>query len=100
LAYSADDKTVAVASFDEIQLWDVTSHSRSGNFTGKLHHIMSLARSSHCLAAGSWDGDLKIWDLKTGVEVVSIKAHPAFLFALAFSPDGEALVTGLRRYRA
>ncbi|MSU34252.1 MAG: hypothetical protein EXS36_03910 [Pedosphaera sp.] len=75
-------------------MWDTQLHSRIGRFRGKLDGLASLAWSSHWLAAGSWNGYLKIWDIETNQEVVSFKAHPTFLFALAFSPDGKTLVTG------
>ncbi len=94
LAYSADGETLAVASRDEIQLLDVASRSRNGNFTGKLHLTSSMVWSPHWLSPGSGDGDVKIWNLETGQEVVRFKAHPFAAYALAFSPDGKTLVSG------
>jgi WD40 repeat protein len=94
LAYSADGKTLAVASHDEIQLWDAKSRSRIRNFTGKLDHIMSLAWSSHWLAAGSWSGDVKIWDLETGQECRERQSASDVRFRPRLSPDGKTLVTG------
>lgn len=93
LAFSPDGQTLAVAIDNEIQLWNTQMRSRIGNFTGKMNSMASLAWSRRWLAAGNWRGDLKIWDLETSQEV-NIKAHPTFLFALTFSPDGNTLVTG------
>jgi len=94
LAYSPDGQTLAFAAADEIQLWDVRSGSWTERFTGQLNSIMSLACSSHWLAAGSWLGDLKMWDMRTGREILNLKPHPTFTFALAFSPDGKTLASG------
>jgi eukaryotic-like serine/threonine-protein kinase len=50
--------------------------------------------SDRFLAVGYRDGELKLFDLATWAEVVSVPAHPSFLFGLAFSPDGRVLATG------
>jgi serine/threonine protein kinase/WD40 repeat protein len=56
--------------------------------------VLAVDFSDRYLAAGYRDGELKLFDLATWAEVVSISAHPSFLFGLAFSPDGRMLATG------
>lgn len=46
------------------------------------------------LAAGYRDGEVKLWEIGSWREVGSFQAHPSFAFGLAFSPDGNVLVTG------
>lgn len=44
------------------------------------------------LVSSSDDGMVKVWDLETGMEVLSLK-HKRPVVSAAFSPDGRCLVT-------
>jgi WD40 repeat protein len=50
--------------------------------------------SDRFLAVGHRDGEFNLFDLATWGEILSVPAHPSFLFGLAFSPDGRLLATG------
>ena len=45
------------------------------------------------LATTSNDGTAKLWDEKTGEELLTLTGHTGSVFGLAFSPDGRFLVT-------
>ena len=45
------------------------------------------------LAIGTGDGRLMIWNFKTGA-IQSMKAHETWTFSIAFSADGQHLLTG------
>jgi WD40 repeat protein len=45
------------------------------------------------LASGSWDSTVKIWDVKTGKELKTLRGHAGFIYGLAFSPDSRWLAT-------
>jgi WD40 repeat protein len=36
-----------------------------------------------------------LWDAKTGYEVFALKGHTEMVWSVAFSPDGERIVTGI-----
>src|SRR5262249_60888798 len=46
------------------------------------------------LASIGMDGNVKLWDTKTGHEVLSLRGQAAFDTTLVFTPDGERLVAG------
>jgi WD40 repeat protein len=46
------------------------------------------------LAAGSWEGTVTLWDVNSGRERTTLKAHEEVACSVAFSPDGKRLVTG------
>jgi WD40 repeat protein len=46
------------------------------------------------VVTGSDDGTAKVWDAKTGSEVLALKGHTGWVRSAAFSPDGSRVVTG------
>jgi serine/threonine protein kinase len=45
------------------------------------------------LATGSHDGTVKIWDARTGQELLTLKGHTAEVSSVAYSPDGARLAS-------
>jgi WD40 repeat protein/tRNA A-37 threonylcarbamoyl transferase component Bud32 len=46
------------------------------------------------LATGSGDKTVKVWDLSTGQEALTLRGHTSWVDSVAFSPDGRWLATG------
>jgi WD40 repeat protein len=46
------------------------------------------------IVSASQDKTLKVWDLYTGREVLSLKGHADTVQSVAFSPDGKRIVSG------
>ncbi|KAG1799711.1 WD40-repeat-containing domain protein [Suillus plorans] len=46
------------------------------------------------MVTGSYDGTLRLWDLKTGVVLKKMEGHRSRVRALAVSPDGEWIASG------
>jgi WD40 repeat protein len=36
----------------------------------------------------------RLWDVETGKEQATLKGHEAFVFCVAFTPDGKTVATG------
>ena len=58
--------------------------------------VTSVAFSSQSgtLAAGSWDGTIRLWDLLTGKLLHVLKGHGSGVVSLAASTDGKTLASG------
>jgi WD40 repeat protein len=68
-----------------------------GTFKGYTFRIerAALSPDGKILAAGGGDkGELKLWDVAAGKEIVSLAGYTNSLYALAFSADGKRLASG------
>ncbi len=45
------------------------------------------------LATGSTDRTIRIWDLATGQEILTLKGHAGIVWTIRFSPDGRRLIS-------
>ncbi len=46
------------------------------------------------LVSGSWDGTLKIWDLKTYQEIRTLSGHKGYIYSVAVSADAKHIISG------
>jgi WD40 repeat protein/transcriptional regulator with XRE-family HTH domain len=78
----------------QAQLWWYTK--RRLQLTWRAHHSLITAivfsPDEQCLATGSWDGIVKMWDAATGTLLWASTAMEAVM-GLAFAPDGRALAS-------
>jgi WD40 repeat protein len=63
---------------------------------GTLARMVAFSPDGRHLASGDLDGEVKIWDARTGDQRHTFRAHDGAIMALAFSPDGKCLATGTR----
>ena len=45
------------------------------------------------MTAGSWDKTAKVWEAQTGQELITLKGHDGWVWSVAYSPDGQRIVT-------
>ncbi len=102
LAASDDGKHLAAAGAEGIALWSLADDGRDDGQPRRLkgHRGLTLAvafsNDGRYLASGGDDNLVKVWDVKTGVEVYEFQGHVNGVTAVAFHPQGELLVSGSR----
>jgi WD40 repeat protein len=55
---------------------------------------LAFSPDGKILASAAWDGAIKFWDVPTGTERASFRAHDNRVYALAFTADSKTLVSG------
>ncbi len=110
VAFSPDGKTLASGSFDStVKLWDVQTGQQIRSLEGHTDIVPSVAFSpdGKTLASGSCyrnkrpmikgleclEGEIKLWNIETGEQVISMKGDHTWVTEVAFSPDGKTLAS-------
>lgn len=92
VAFSPDDRTIAIGGFDSIGLWEVGTGAPLRNLHGHEGLVMSLAFApdGKRLASGGWDGTIKLWNWQKGSLLATLLRLPPAVF----DTSGKAIALG------
>jgi len=65
---------------------------------GHSHYVQDVAMSSdgQFALSASWDGDLRLWDINTGLTTKRFQHHTKDVLSVAFSADNRQIISGSR----
>ncbi|WP_072619344.1 WD40 repeat domain-containing protein [Spirulina major] len=94
LTLTPDETVLISAGLGGVRLWDL-DQQRPLYTLVRFQAIAAIAvhPNGYTLAAGTLDGTVQLWNLRTGSLLTSFPAHTAAIAALQFSPDGDTLIT-------
>ena len=92
-AFSADSRTVAVATTSGVNVWDVQTQTLQAVAARNDFFANSLAFSSdgRWLALGKNNGAVQLWDRTTTTLAASLAVTKWSIYEVAFSPDSRLL---------
>jgi WD40 repeat protein len=111
LVFDPAGHALVAATYDGVHVLDATTgrelhtfRTKSPTDTYEANGARSVAYSpdGRWLAVGNEDHVVRIWDAKTGRELLDLESHTKPVRAIAFSPDGQRLVSasdGIRLWR-
>jgi WD40 repeat protein len=98
LDFGQEDKLLASGDVEgNVLVWDFMSRSILNNLRGHRARITQLKFSpdGSILATSSNDGSVRMWETRNlNNQPIVLTANAGFVFCVAFSPDGEYVLTG------
>jgi WD40 repeat protein/serine/threonine protein kinase len=89
---SPDGRFVAGSSYTFVRVWRLADDSYVQIRVGVVN-TLAFSPDGDVLATGASDGSLRLWDPRTGRELVSVFPNLGEVTGVAFGPDGDRLAT-------
>ena len=87
--------TLFSAGDADVKQWDLESNSCIRTFRHSSSVVCLAATvDAHRLLTGDGSGLVLLWDIATGQQLASVRAHPEYISCLAVTPDGCSFVSG------
>jgi WD40 repeat protein len=75
-----------------VRVWDVATWQQVACLIGDVALHVAFSADGR-LASGGVDGAVRVWDLERGQELLTLRGHTSFVSSLAFTPNGQKLVS-------
>ena len=94
VALSPDGNLVAGVGGKVLKVWDVRTGAEKQTTTNEeLLTSVAFAPDGKLLACGSYDHNVRVWEVQTGELKFTLKGHTDVVESVAFSPDGKILAS-------
>lgn len=91
ISISPDGARVVTTSEREVQVWEAETGRRLVTLHEQAVLRLVFSPDSRRVATQSMDGTIRVWDARTGAELMALAMPARTLADLAFSPDGTRL---------
>jgi WD40 repeat protein/serine/threonine protein kinase len=107
VAFSPDGRSVvSVSEKNEMKVWDAGTGAELLNVAwqrnspesfadGAARHVRSIAfiRDGKWVVVPGYDETVRVWDLSSGEQVMTLRGHKLFVRGVAVSPDGRRIAS-------
>jgi WD40 repeat protein/serine/threonine protein kinase len=95
VCFSPDGQLLASSSDHGVELWSAATGTclRKMSCDAKVFGVI-FSPDGRILAAGGKDNAVKLWDVKTGVRLKTLKGHTDWVSSISFHPTDSLLVSG------
>jgi WD40 repeat protein len=79
-----------------VHVWDAATGAevdRISQIGGEWVSVLSFSPDGRRLVSGGSDGKINIWDMETGLNLLTLSGHKSWLWQARFSPDGGRIVS-------
>jgi WD40 repeat protein len=96
VAFSPDSKTLFGGSYRAVKLWDTGTWTlKRENPMGEINPAYALSADGKQIATGGTnENTIKVFDAESGELKLTLNGHEKGVLSLAFSPDGQTLISG------
>ena len=96
LVFSPNGTTLASGSRNGTVIWDVATQNITALAESHIGDVLSIAFSPDgtTLALGLNSGAIKLWNVVTGYNIITLAERMSSVTSVAFSPDGTTLASG------
>ena len=96
ITFSTDGTQLAIATTNDITLYDTYTGKELARFSVPLNTVTALAFSpdNRTVASAIGNATIHLWNTRTGEEIKNFIGHTHPVVALTFSPDGNILASG------
>jgi WD40 repeat protein/serine/threonine protein kinase len=92
VTFSADGRFVAGSSYTFVRVWSLADDSYVQIPVGVVN-TLAFSPDGDVLASGASDGTLRLWNPRTGRELVFVSPNLGEVTGVAFSPDGTTIAS-------
>lgn len=96
IAFSSENSTLAAVGWGAIDIWDVNTGIKIRSIDkdfGRILLCVDISQDGRILATGKDDGNISLWDMRTGTHIQDLKDNNIEIYDIAFSPDGNTLAS-------
>jgi WD40 repeat protein/predicted Zn-dependent protease len=95
VAVSNDGEVIATGGRDQvIRLWNISTLEQIGTLEHRGVKSLRFSFNDHYLISGSWDNQVKVWNLEEKKAEYVNRAHSDDILTISFSRNGKYMATG------